>query len=55
MWIAQEKTWIPLLTGIIVLSFATLAGYIPAEYGIAVMAFIALSIAAIVWTLLRSR
>jgi hypothetical protein len=55
MWIAQEKTWIPLGAGILLVGFATMSGWIPAEYQMPIIIFVALSIAAVIWMLLRDR
>lgn len=55
MWIAQEKTWVPLGSGILLIGFATMNGWIPAEYQMPILVFVALSIAAVVWVLLRDR
>jgi len=55
LWIVQGKAWIPLVLGLMVAGTALMMGYIPAEYATPVMAFIGLSIAAIVYSLYKNR
>ena len=53
LWIVQGKAWIPLVLGLMVASAALMMGYIPADYAMPVMAFIGLSVAAIVYSLYK--
>jgi hypothetical protein len=53
LWIVQGKAWIPLVLGIMLETTALVMGYIPAEYTSVIMVSIALSVLAIIYSLLR--
>jgi len=53
IWIVQGKAWIPLILGIMLSGSLLAMGFIPADYAMPIMAFIGLSVAAIIYTLYK--
>lgn len=55
MWVVGEKAYGLIVGGILFAGFATMAGYIPAEYQLPVYGFLAIASVGLIYSLVRGR